>query len=186
MQNACPASLFNSFMKTWNLLEEPPHGVQIAANWKKKKIKPVVGVSVPVTMFTCLSNLRRFNSSQSGYCIYDHDSLLIKTHFVSTGLLPSLARKIPVRGNALDAEGASGRRGGATIWVHLSNESHHRGRQTALASYAWRCNLILIHFPPLIRVLFQKAVYFPGEQRRRDYPRPVKVPRFLIMSPDHS
>lgn len=76
--------------------------------------------------------------------------------------------------------------GGGVIWVHLSNESHHRGRRTALASYARRCNLILIHFPPLIRVLFQKAVYFPGERRRRDYLRPEKTPWLLIMSPDHS
>lgn len=32
------------------------------------------------------------------------------------------------------------------------------------ALYAQQCNLILIHFPPLIRVLFQKAFYFPGEE----------------------
>lgn len=90
---------------------------------------------------------------------------------------------IPVRVNTQGAEGASG---AAVIWRHLSNESHHRRRRTALASYARRRNLILIHFPPLIRVLFQKAVYFPGERRRWDYLRPEKTPRFLIMSPDHS
>lgn len=44
----------------------------------KKAVKTPAGVSVPITMFTCLSNPRRFNLSEPGYCVSERDSLVIK------------------------------------------------------------------------------------------------------------
>lgn len=124
-------------------------------------------------MFTCLSNPRRFNSSEPGYCISERDSLLLITpalshrdyclHHRRRGIFLSVQTRCMPR----ERWGVGGLGGVAVVWLHLSDESHHRGRRTALASYVRRCNLILIHFPPLIRVLFQKAVYFPRERRRR-------------------
>lgn len=82
-QQSSPCLVLHKTSKTLVLLcfsrarehMKPPRAVQIAA---KNCVKSPAGISVPIKMFTCLSNPRRFNSCRPDYCISKRDSLLIK------------------------------------------------------------------------------------------------------------